>query len=89
MPPSAPWPRPLSTSACGPDRAIYRQLSSRFLTAPYCMPSSRAAVLSGYVRAFTERTGMLPAGDAETVAARFLTWLAETSQPPDRGMITV
>ena len=43
--------------------------------------SSRAAVLSSYVRAFTERTGMVPAGDAETVAARFLAWLAETSQP--------
>ena len=43
--------------------------------------SSRAAVLASYVRAFAERTGMVPAGDAETVAARFLTWLAETGRP--------
>jgi tetratricopeptide (TPR) repeat protein len=42
---------------------------------------SRAAVLSSYVRAFTERTGMAPVGDGETVAARFLAWLAETSRP--------
>ncbi len=43
--------------------------------------SSRAAVLSSYVRAFAERTGMAPAGDGETIAARFLAWLAETSRP--------
>jgi tetratricopeptide (TPR) repeat protein len=43
--------------------------------------SSRAAVLSSYVRAFAERTGMTPAGDAEMIAARFLAWLAETGRP--------
>ena len=43
--------------------------------------SNRAAVLSSYVRAFTERTGLAPVGDGETVAARFLAWLAETSRP--------
>ena len=43
--------------------------------------SSRAAVLSSYVRAFAERTGMAPAGDGETIAARFLAWLAETGRP--------
>lgn len=43
--------------------------------------SSRAAVLSSYVRAFAERAGMAPVGDGETVAARFLAWLAETSRP--------
>ncbi len=43
--------------------------------------SSRAAVLSSYVRAFAGRTGMVPVGDAETVATRFLTWLAETARP--------
>lgn len=42
---------------------------------------SRAGVLSSYVRAFAERTGMAPVGDGETVAARFLAWLAETSRP--------
>ena len=43
--------------------------------------SSRAAVLSSYVQAFAERTGMAPAGDGETIAARFLAWLAETARP--------
>ena len=43
--------------------------------------SSRAAVLSSYVRAFAARTGMAPAGDGETIAARFLAWLAETGRP--------
>ena len=43
--------------------------------------SSRAAVLSSYVQAFAERTGMAPAGDGETIAARFLAWLAETGRP--------
>lgn len=43
--------------------------------------TSRAAVLSSYVRAFADRAGMTPVGDGETVAARFLAWLAETSQP--------
>ena len=43
--------------------------------------SSRAAVLSSYVRAFAERAGIAPVGDGETVAARFLAWLAETSRP--------
>jgi tetratricopeptide (TPR) repeat protein len=43
--------------------------------------SSRAAVLSGYVEAaFAAMGGDLP-GDAETVAARFLSWLNETSRP--------
>ena len=45
--------------------------------------SSRAAVLSSYVQAFADRTGMAPAGDAETIAARFVAWLAETG--PARG----
>jgi tetratricopeptide (TPR) repeat protein len=42
--------------------------------------SSRAAVLAGYARAFAERTGTVAAGDAETVAGRFLSLLAETSE---------
>ena len=42
--------------------------------------TSRASVLSAYVEAAVKATGADPAGDAETVAGRFLTWLAETSQ---------
>ena len=43
--------------------------------------TSRASVLSAYVEAAVAATGADPAGDAETVAGRFLSWLAETSQP--------
>jgi len=43
--------------------------------------SSRSAVLSGYVEAWTAVTGIEPTGTAESVAARFVSWLAETHQP--------
>jgi len=43
--------------------------------------TSRAAVLSGYVAAADAATSTDLAGDAESVAARFVTWLAETSRP--------
>jgi len=43
--------------------------------------ATRDSVLSGYVQASLDRAGMLTADDAETVASRFLTWLAETKQP--------
>src|SRR6516164_6557726 len=43
--------------------------------------TSRSAVLSGYVEAWAAATGIEPTGTAESVAARFVSWLAETSQP--------
>jgi tetratricopeptide (TPR) repeat protein len=43
--------------------------------------TSRSAVLSGYAEAWMAATGIEPTGTAESVAARFLSWLAETSQP--------
>ena len=43
--------------------------------------TSRASLLSAYVEAAVKATGADPGGDAETVAGRFLSWLAETSQP--------
>ncbi len=43
--------------------------------------TSRSAVLSGYVEAWVAATGIEPTGTAESVAARFISWLAETSQP--------
>jgi tetratricopeptide (TPR) repeat protein len=42
--------------------------------------TSRAAVLSAYVQAWAAATGMEPTGTAESVAARLVGWLAETSQ---------
>jgi tetratricopeptide (TPR) repeat protein len=43
--------------------------------------SNRSAVLSGYVQAWVAATGIEPTGTAESVAARFISWLAETRQP--------
>jgi tetratricopeptide (TPR) repeat protein len=43
--------------------------------------TSRSAVLSGYVEAWAAATGIEPAGTAESIAAQFVSWLAETSRP--------
>ena len=43
--------------------------------------TSRAAVLSAYAQAYMACTGIGPAGTAESVAARFVSWLGTTSQP--------
>jgi tetratricopeptide (TPR) repeat protein len=43
--------------------------------------TSRSAVLSGYVEAWVAATGIEPTGTAESLAARFVSWLAETPQP--------
>ncbi len=42
---------------------------------------SRASVLSGYLEAAAAAMGTEPAGDAESVAARFLGWLEQRSRP--------
>src|SRR6202020_695550 len=43
--------------------------------------TSRASILSGLVRAPVAATGIEPTGTAESIAARFLSWLAKTSRP--------
>jgi tetratricopeptide (TPR) repeat protein len=43
--------------------------------------TSRAAVLSAYVQASVLAFGIEPTGTAESVAARFVSWLGETDQP--------
>jgi tetratricopeptide (TPR) repeat protein len=43
--------------------------------------TNRAAVLSGYVQASVAATGLEPAGTADSVAVRFVSWLGETRQP--------
>jgi len=43
--------------------------------------TNRASVLSWYVQASVAATGIEPAGTAESVAARFISWLSTTSQP--------
>jgi tetratricopeptide (TPR) repeat protein len=42
--------------------------------------TDRAAVLSGYAHASATVTGLEPADGSESVAARFLSWLGETTQ---------
>jgi tetratricopeptide (TPR) repeat protein len=42
---------------------------------------SRASVLSGYVQALAAASGVDPGDTAESVAGRFIGWLAETGQP--------
>jgi tetratricopeptide (TPR) repeat protein len=46
----------------------------------WLVATSRASVLAGYVEAAVDALGTDPAGDAESVAARFLSWLGETSR---------
>jgi tetratricopeptide (TPR) repeat protein len=43
--------------------------------------TSRASVLSAYAEASEAATGIEPKGTAESVAARFVSWLGETSRP--------
>jgi tetratricopeptide (TPR) repeat protein len=47
----------------------------------WVVATSRASVLSGYVEAAVAAMGTDPTGDAESVAARFISWLAETRRP--------
>ena len=43
--------------------------------------TSQASVLSALVQASVAATGIEPAGTAESVVTRFVSWLGETSQP--------
>src|ERR1700738_4262523 len=43
--------------------------------------TNRASVLSAYVQASAAAFGIEPSGTAESVAARFVSWLSATSQP--------
>lgn len=47
----------------------------------WIVATSRASVLSGYVEAAATVMGIDPAGEAESVADRFISWLSETSRP--------
>lgn len=47
----------------------------------WVVATSRASVLSGFAEAAVATTGVDPEGDAESIAARFVSWLAETSRP--------
>jgi tetratricopeptide (TPR) repeat protein len=80
-PGSPDWP-----GSCGKTQlAVYFAESlwkSRDLDLLVWVPAtSRASILSAYTAAAAAVIGIDQAGDAETVAARFVGWLAETSRP--------
>lgn len=47
----------------------------------WVVATSRASVLSGYLEAAVDAMGADPLGDSESIAARFVGWLRETSRP--------
>ena len=47
----------------------------------WVVASNRASVLTGYAQAALHVLGSDAAGDADTIATRFINWLATTSQP--------
>ena len=47
----------------------------------WIVATNRASVLSGLVEAAVAAVGADPAGDAESIAARFVSWLRETNRP--------
>jgi tetratricopeptide (TPR) repeat protein len=47
----------------------------------WIVATNRASVLSGLVEAAVAAVGADPAGDAESIATRFLSWLRETNRP--------
>ena len=47
----------------------------------WVVASNRASVLTGYAQAALSTLGSDAAGDADAIAARFVSWLATTSQP--------
>lgn len=47
----------------------------------WIVATDRASVLSGYLAAAAAAMGIDTAGDAESAAARFVSWLGETSRP--------
>jgi hypothetical protein len=74
------WPRSSGKTqlACYLAGSLWRSRSVDVLA--WVAATSRAAVLSGYVQAAAE-LGLDYGGDAESVAARFLAWLAGTGRP--------
>lgn len=79
--PAAPGPGGPGTSqlAAWLARSLWESASIDLLV--WISAASRAAILSGMAEAFTAATGIDPAGTAESAAAQFAGWLAETGRP--------
>ncbi len=75
------WPGASGKTQLAASSAGWLWHSGRLDLLVWATATSRASVLSGYAEAAVAATGADPAGDAETVAGRFTSWLAGTSRP--------
>jgi len=75
------WPKACGKTQVAVSYAEWLWQSGRVDVLVWAAATSRASVLSGYAEAAVAATWADPAGDAETIAGRFLGWLAETTRP--------
>ena len=75
------WPKACGKTQVAVSYAEWLWQSDRVEVLVWAAATSRASVLSGYVEAAVAAIWADPAGDAETIAGRFLDWLAETTRP--------
>jgi tetratricopeptide (TPR) repeat protein len=78
---SGDWPKACGKTQVAVSYAEWLWQSGRVDVLVWAAATSRASVMSGYAEAAVAATWADPAGDAETVAGRFLGWLAETTRP--------
>ena len=78
---SGDWPKACGKTQVAASYAEWLWQSERVDVLVWAAATSRASVLSGYVEAAVTAIWADPAGDAETIAGRFLGWLAETTRP--------
>jgi tetratricopeptide (TPR) repeat protein len=84
--PAAAESLPNWTGACGKTQIAVMAAESLWRSGAidgliWISVTNRAAVLSGFVEASVAATGLEPAGTADSVAVRFVSWLSETRQP--------
>jgi tetratricopeptide (TPR) repeat protein len=77
---SGDWPKACGKTQVAVSYAEWLWQSGRVDVLVWAAATSRASVLSGYAEAAVAATWADPAGDAETLAGRFLGWLAETTR---------
>ena len=75
------WPKTCGKTQVAVSYAEWLWQSDRVDVLVWAAATSRASVLSGYVEAAVTAIWADPADDAETIAGRFLGWLAETTRP--------
>jgi tetratricopeptide (TPR) repeat protein len=78
---SGDWSKACGKTQVAVSYAEWLWQSGRVDVLVWATATSRASVLSGYAEASVAATWADPSGDAETIAGRFLGWLAETTRP--------